>query len=360
MSNRLYEVKVKLLSACDYRCRMCGHWREPVERLSTQEALGVLRDAASLGARSVIFSGGEPTLHEGLVECVREAARLGLRVTLATNGGGLAPGRLESLLEAGVAQLNVSVDGPSAEVHDRIRGMPGSFDAILRGARRAADLGRPVALKTVVTRTSYARLAQMPRLADLAPLCSLSFTLVTANEPVMQPLTLGRADLDRWFFEVLPSALEGAAARGLPVKLFPIFRGLYGLRPAALAGVLRAARSADFAAELDAFAQGRYGEAFAARERCPVLRGKVLVRPDGGVFFCCEVSHAGDYRMGDVRAAPGHPALHGPRGLAAAWTSAAYSRLRAAGPTPVHERCFSCTEWFSRPPEALLKIGRAA
>jgi sulfatase maturation enzyme AslB (radical SAM superfamily) len=348
VSHPLFEVKIKLISACNYRCQMCGHWREPVTRLTTEEVIRAVREAAELGARSVIFSGGEPTLHKGLTLAVREAAALGMRVTLATNGGGLAAGKLEALCEAGVSQFNVSIDSPVAEVHDHIRGIPGSFEEILAGAARAAALGRPVAVKTVVSRPGFRTLAGAPALADRVPIHSLSLTLLTANEPIMLPLALGRADLEEYFFGVLPEILESAAARKLPVKLFPIFRALLGLKPAPLAAELRRRRPADFDAELAAFALGRYGEAFAQTEPCPVLRGKTLVRPDGGIFFCCEVSHTGDFNMGSVR--------EGGAGLRAGWESGAYAALRTEAPTPVHEKCRSCTEWFSRPPEALVKI----
>ena len=145
MQDSLLELKLKLISACDYKCQMCGHWREPVHRITTEQALAAVRDAVALGARSLILSGGEPTLHKGLVRIVEEAARLGLRVTLATNGGGLAEGKLAALVAAGVAQFNVSVDSPDPAHHDALRGVPGSFERILDGARRAAALGRPVA-----------------------------------------------------------------------------------------------------------------------------------------------------------------------------------------------------------------------
>lgn len=358
----LLELKLKLISACDYACQMCGHWREPVHRLTTAQALGAVEDAAKLGARSLILSGGEPTLHKGLVEIVAYAARRGLRVTLATNGGGLAEEKLQALVEAGVAQFNVSVDSPDPALHDAQRGVPGSFTQIFEGARRAAALGRPIAVKTVVTKSTHASLVGAARLAALAPLHSLSFTLVTANEPGMEALRLDQDELAKWFFEALPTVLEEADARGLRVKLFPIFSRWTGLKGAKLAHALRehgpaARRPSDIDEELAAFAQGRYGHAFAGKVPCPVLRGKALVRPEGGVYFCCEVSHTSELEMGTLTPMPGHPRLSGPTpvGLADTWHSPHYAALRASSPRPVHDKCWSCTEWFSRPPEVLLK-----
>lgn len=360
----LYELKIKLISACDYRCQMCGHWREPVERLTTAQVLAVVREAAELGARSVIFSGGEPTLHRGLLEAVRAARGLGLRVTLASNGGALRPGKLEELLAAGVDQLNISLDSPVAAVHDEIRGVPGSHGQIVDGLRRAAALGHRVALKTVVTAPTVSTLAGLPALADEAPLQSLSLTLVTAHEAAMAPLQLDQAALRAYFFDLLPRLLEGAAARRLPVKLYPMLRPLHGLAAGPLAAALRAADPAAHTAELAAFAAGRYGAAFAGRERCAVVGGKALVRPDGGVYFCCEISHTGELCMGRLGAAPDQaprrlPVVGAgatPGTLTEIWGRAAYQELRRATPVPVHSRCDTCTEWFSRPPAALAKL----
>jgi radical SAM protein with 4Fe4S-binding SPASM domain len=345
MSERLYELKLKLTSACDLRCRMCDHWRRPVRRLETGLLLRTLEEAAGLGACSVIFSGGEPTLHPDLLLAVRAASRLGLRSTLASNGAALAPARLEPLLEAGIAQLNVSLDGAVAKIHDRLRGVPGSFERILAGAQRAAAADHPIALKTVVTRENFRGLTELPALADQVPLHSLALTLVTAYEASALPLMLGPGDLIEYYFWVLPKVLEGAAAHGLPVKVFPLFRTLTGLKPLALAQRLRALGPEEVRAELDAFALGRYGAAFAGREPCAIVRGKVLVRPDGRLYPCCEISHAGDLCLGNLR-----------EGLTAAWKNPSMARLRQRPPVPLHARCFICTEWFSRPPEALAKL----
>ena len=219
----------------------------------------------------------------------------------------------------------------------------------------------------MVTRGTHASLRNAARLQDLAPIHSLSFTLVTANEPGMEPLCLRHDELRAWFFDALPCVLEEAAPRKLPVKLFPIFSRLLGEKGARLARSLRAlgamqALPDDVGEELGAFAQGRYGHAFAARVPCPVLRGKALVRPEGGVYFCCEVSHTGELEMGTLGVAHGHPRLAGPTptGMLNTWRAPHYAALRRDAPMPVHEKCWSCTEWFSRPPEALLKLGAPA
>jgi radical SAM protein with 4Fe4S-binding SPASM domain len=181
-------------------------------------------------------------------------------------------------------------------------------------------------------------------LADRVPLHSLALTLVTAYDASAEPLALGSGELPDYYFSILPAILEGATARGLPVKVFPLFRALCGLKPSALAAGLRGLRPEEAEAEIRAFARGRYGASFAATEPCAIVRGKALVRPDGRVYPCCEISHTGDLCLGSLEG-----------GLAAAWKSPSFARLRLGPPVPLHARCFACTEWFSRPPEALAK-----
>jgi radical SAM protein with 4Fe4S-binding SPASM domain len=53
------------------------------------------------------------------------------------------------LKEAGLAQMALSLDGPSAEVHDSFRGVPGAFDRTMEGAGYAREAKLPLQINTV-------------------------------------------------------------------------------------------------------------------------------------------------------------------------------------------------------------------
>ncbi|HEU5182763.1 MAG TPA: radical SAM protein [Candidatus Polarisedimenticolia bacterium] len=136
---------------CNLRCTMCWQWGEqglfhemPREHELQQLDLATLRavvdDVAAEGT-GVFLWGGEPFLHRDLLPFVEHVKSLGMYCSINTNGTYL-PRDARRLVDLGVDAIMVSVDGPR-EVHDRIRGMDGSFQKIADGLKavRAARNG---------------------------------------------------------------------------------------------------------------------------------------------------------------------------------------------------------------------------
>jgi MoaA/NifB/PqqE/SkfB family radical SAM enzyme len=148
-------------NSCNLRCRMCDVGLGASDSVFYRHLIGedrrnlplelmelILDQAARFAPRPRIgLAYTEPLLHPQIVELCRTASHRGFFCALTTNGHRL-PELAEPLVEAGLGQLTVSVDGP-AEVHDRVRGLAGSFDRIrlglerLRRARRSLGGRRP-------------------------------------------------------------------------------------------------------------------------------------------------------------------------------------------------------------------------
>jgi len=102
-------------------------------------------DGVALGARELYLTGGEPFLHPDLLEILEECLDL-LPCTVLTNGTLFTAhriARLSSLSESTrhSLEIRVSLDGLTAEDHDRVRG-PGTFERTIEGlaALEAAGL----------------------------------------------------------------------------------------------------------------------------------------------------------------------------------------------------------------------------
>jgi SynChlorMet cassette radical SAM/SPASM protein ScmF len=138
-----------LTSGCNLRCRHCwiapsfvGGEPSPGEYLDLDLLKSAVAEAKPLGLRNVKLTGGEPTLHPQFVEIVDFLTGEGLRMTMETNG---------TLVDASLARhlkeetslwfVSVSIDGPSAAVHDPFRGVAGCFDAAVRGFRYLVEVG---------------------------------------------------------------------------------------------------------------------------------------------------------------------------------------------------------------------------
>jgi Fe-coproporphyrin III synthase len=108
---------------CDQRCAHCAIWSSaPGAGMTRSERLQVVRDALALGVRRALLTGGEPLLSRDLVPVAEALKEGGASVLLATNG------RLISEHVDEIArwcdEIYVSLDGATADTHDRLRGVP--------------------------------------------------------------------------------------------------------------------------------------------------------------------------------------------------------------------------------------------
>jgi radical SAM enzyme (rSAM/lipoprotein system) len=76
----------------------------------------------------IALTGGEPLMRKDLEACGREFYKRGFPWGMVTNGYGLTPERLDSLLRAGLHSVTVSFDGLTHETHDWLRGRNGSWE----------------------------------------------------------------------------------------------------------------------------------------------------------------------------------------------------------------------------------------
>lgn len=149
--------------ACNLQCRHCGSraGRPRPDELTAEEASQVFRDLAALGCERVTISGGEPTMRGDWLELVSSASEAGLRVGIITNA---LKFDFEAACEAkkrGLGAVGLSVDGPSAKIHDMIRGKVGHFERLKRAMADCRRAEVPFAVVTFVHQNNIEALEEM-------------------------------------------------------------------------------------------------------------------------------------------------------------------------------------------------------
>ena len=114
---------------CNYRCRFCHYWRDPLGRADEptvdQYASGAAK-LAQLGTLLVSLAGGEPMLRTDLPDIVRAIGKYHFPL-VTTNGWFVTPRSAEDLMSAGVWGVSVSIDYARGAPHDKKRGMDGAW-----------------------------------------------------------------------------------------------------------------------------------------------------------------------------------------------------------------------------------------
>jgi MoaA/NifB/PqqE/SkfB family radical SAM enzyme len=123
---------------CNLTCGYCNEYDRtsaPVDREVLERRLRKLRD---LRTWMVCLTGGEPTLHPDLAQLLRRMRELGFRRRqIITNGYRLSGALVEELNEAGLTDLQISVDGvrPNATTVKVLEPLRGKLELLARAAR---------------------------------------------------------------------------------------------------------------------------------------------------------------------------------------------------------------------------------
>ena len=174
--------------ACDLACLHCRASAVPrrhPNELTTAEAEQLIETVRRFGRPLFVLTGGDPLKRPDTVALVRHAASAGLRVAMTPSGTPLmTPSVLAALRDAGLARLAVSLDGSTPGIHDRFRGVDGSWDWTVRMLEAARALGLSTQVNTTISRHNV---------ADLEPLIALMDRLAIALWSVFFVVPTGRA-----------------------------------------------------------------------------------------------------------------------------------------------------------------------
>jgi len=139
---------------CNLKCPKCYVGERQVDReMSTSEWVKTFEVLWKVGIPQVVFTGGEPTLRDDLVELVSEADEF---VTgLVTNGTKLSD-LAQPLFEASLDYAQVTVESFDPTIHDRITCTEGSHAMTLAGIGKALSVGLQLVTNTTLTKTNSA------------------------------------------------------------------------------------------------------------------------------------------------------------------------------------------------------------
>ncbi len=191
-----WETTVRCNLACAH-CRRLESNEAGVADLSTAQGRILIDQLADLGRRQphmpvLVFSGGEPLCRKDLFELVGLARQRGITPALATNGTTITPDIARQTRDSGIARVSVSLDGATADVHDRMRQIPGAFDRALQGVRHLHDAGVPFQINVTLTKQNAGQLEEVYDLArSLGAVAVHIFMLV----PVGCGLVLAETDM---------------------------------------------------------------------------------------------------------------------------------------------------------------------
>lgn len=218
----LRKVYIEPTNGCNLHCRTCMRnvWDEPIGFMEWETYQALIEELAGFDtAQTVAFAGiGEPLLHPRFVDMVRLAKEHHLRVELTTNALLLTREVAGALLELGLDQLVVSIDGTTAETFGQVR-RGGSLSKVVENLRAFYELSEPSPLPPLTIGIEFvamrSNIRELPHLYSLAKYIGASLILITNVLPYTEEM------VPETLYNLRATSFQGKGSPWTPAWVLP-------------------------------------------------------------------------------------------------------------------------------------------
>ncbi len=217
-----FTIAWEVTRACAFACLHCRadaqHQRDPRE-LTTSEAFRLIDRFKDFGNPILIFTGGDAMMRRDLFDLIAYATEKGLRCSLTPTATALpTPERLQKAMQAGIRRIALSLDAPTAQIHDAFRGVQGSWERTMTILRNAQAVGLSAQVNTTVSTYTVDRLADMvPFIQEVGAVQWSLFFLVPTGRAQMEWMISAEAHerVFNWLYDlsnIAPFDIKATAA----------------------------------------------------------------------------------------------------------------------------------------------------
>lgn len=140
-----------------------GEGKALAEQLDTGEAKRMLAMAANFGAEYVFITGGEPFLRKDILDLIRYASSLGLKLYLKTNGRAISNKAIARELASHNCQIIISISGLE-KVDNMLRGEK-AYERSIKAASLCSEQGILYSLSVINTKHVVPQIKELVNLA---------------------------------------------------------------------------------------------------------------------------------------------------------------------------------------------------
>lgn len=158
-----YSTVVELTLKCNMKCIHCGSsaGEDRENELSFNEWTTVFKDLSDLDCELITLMGGEPFLRKEWYELAEKVKDFGMNVIFMSNGYNINDEIVSKIRKIDPYTVAISMDGATAQTHDSIRGVKGSFEKCKDVLNSLRDADVPTTVVTTVHKGNFKELPQM-------------------------------------------------------------------------------------------------------------------------------------------------------------------------------------------------------
>ncbi|MCJ7571666.1 MAG: PqqD family peptide modification chaperone [Candidatus Thermoplasmatota archaeon] len=154
-------VQFEVTIQCNNSCRFCYNFRRTKSKEKIQskssviEKKRILKELASLGVYSIVFTGGEPFTYSNLIDLLKYAKQLGFVVYINSNGTLITKKISHLLKEINIDGVMISLHAACSEIHDSQTNKNGSWKNTINGIQNLLEQKVHTGINMTVTNNNY-------------------------------------------------------------------------------------------------------------------------------------------------------------------------------------------------------------
>ena len=164
---------IELTHNCNFKCSHCYNFdrtnyvptSQTKETLNKVEVLKLIDDISELGGLFINFSGGEATIDKNLFEYISYTRSLHMEARLKTNAALITPEKAQSLSQAGLSGVDVSIYAGTKETYKEFTGVD-SYERVLTGLQSLISEKIDTHVSIILHRRNVDELELMINLCD--------------------------------------------------------------------------------------------------------------------------------------------------------------------------------------------------
>ena len=184
--DNLRKIYIEPTTLCNLDCRTCIRhtWKESQGHMPWEVFESLLDGLTAFPqVRTMSFAGfGEPLFHPRIVDMIRIACERGMRTEITSNALLLTPALVADLVQAGLGQFVVSIDGASDETFGNIRSNA-SLREVIKNVKRfqpglSDEAKQPITIGVAFV-AMKSNIKELPKIYKIAEYLNASFVLVS-------------------------------------------------------------------------------------------------------------------------------------------------------------------------------------
>jgi len=305
--NRLLShINLRITQKCNSKCVYCWHWRVKTDtpHMPLKKVLDTAYQAKQLGAESIVLNGGEPTLHPDFHDITRLINKLGLTITINTNGRRLLEKSFfKKICAAEYLNLMITV----LSVNDvGLRGIPDWGKEVIERSHLLKEKGFKgnIRANIVLNKKNF---SQLLTLVDRLIRARVDQITINLTDSVLEidnkSLKLDESEIVELYFKILPKILYKTFRKRIHLKINPYFieichkistdRNYSKLHEIVDLFI----KKSDFHDEVINFSAGEYGRKYYETVKfCSIPYENIYVMSNGDAYPCLRAIGANSIR----------------------------------------------------------------